>query len=137
MISPYLTTTHGVLFSEDCLDVLPNIRSDVIDCVFADPPFNLGKDYNNGFNDNMSEDEYLEWCRRWIAECCRVLKPGGAIFIYATPELAIHFGGILFDYGMEFRHLIALSMKGTFRRGKKLYPAHYSLQSMHLQVDHL
>jgi site-specific DNA-methyltransferase (adenine-specific) len=28
---------------------------------------------------------------------------------------------------MEFRHWIAMSMKGTFPRGQKLYPAHYSL----------
>src|SRR5437867_4273718 len=28
---------------------------------------------------------------------------------------------------MEFRHWIAISMKGTFPRGNKLYPAHYAL----------
>jgi site-specific DNA-methyltransferase (adenine-specific) len=28
---------------------------------------------------------------------------------------------------MLFRHWIALSMKGTFPRGRKLYPAHYAL----------
>jgi len=28
---------------------------------------------------------------------------------------------------MTFKHWIAVSMKGTFPRGKKLYPAHYAL----------
>ena len=28
---------------------------------------------------------------------------------------------------MLFRHWIAVSMKGTFPRGRKLYPAHYAL----------
>ena len=28
---------------------------------------------------------------------------------------------------LDFRHWIALTMKGTYPRGKKLYPAHYAL----------
>jgi site-specific DNA-methyltransferase (adenine-specific) len=127
MTSPFLITRRGVLFSEDCLKVLPRIRSGSIDCVFADPPFNLGKDYKSEFNDKIAKTEYFNWCQNWIAECCRILKPGGAIFIYGTPELAIRFGNILDERGMCFRHWIALTMKGTYRRGKKLYPAHYAL----------
>ena len=126
-LTPYLTTTHGVLFAGDALEVLGSIRSETIDMVFADPPFNLGKDYKSPFKDNLSKGEYLEWSYRWIKEACRVLKPGGAIFIYATPELGIYFGHFLNEIGMTFRHWIALTMKGTFRRGKKLYPAHYAL----------
>ena len=124
--APILTTLKGALFAEDCLRVLAKMRSCTIDCVFADPPFNLGKDYKNGFDDNKSQNEYLQWCEKWIAECCRILKPGGAIFIYATPKLAIRFGNMLNEH-VNFRHWIALSMKGTYSRGKKLYPAHYAL----------
>lgn len=126
MRKPYLTTKYGILYSDDCLDILPEIHSETIDCVFADPPFNLDKDYGNGYDDNKPEDEYFDWCEKWITECCRVLKPGGAIFVYGTPEIAIKFGNIL-NRLANFRHWIALSMKGTYQRGKKLYPAHYSL----------
>lgn len=125
-IDPFFKTKYGVLFNNDCLKILGEMRSESIDCVFADPPFNLGKDYKNGFNDKISEIEYYDWCYQWIIECCRVLKPGGAIFIYATPELAIKFGNVL-NERMSFRHWVALTMKGTYRRGKKLYPAHYAL----------
>jgi site-specific DNA-methyltransferase (adenine-specific) len=75
---PRLTTTHGLLFQADCLDLLSAIRSDAIDTVFADPPFNLKKEYRNGFKDHWSDAGYLEWSFRWIDECCRVLSPGGA-----------------------------------------------------------
>jgi len=126
-VDPYFTTTHGVLFAEDCLKILRKIKSETIDTVFADPPFNLGKDYQNGYNDARDRQEYLAWCKEWIKECCRVLKKGGAIFIYAIPELGIYFGSFLNELGMNFRHWIALTMKGTYRRGKKLYPAHYAL----------
>jgi len=126
MVHPYLETQYGVLFSADCLEVLKYLKSELVDCVFADPPFNLGKDYRNGFNDKVQKSEYLNWCRQWINECARVLKPGGAFFIYATPELAIHFANFMNEV-LVFRHWIALTMKGTYRRGKKLYPAHYAL----------
>lgn len=125
-MTPYLTTQHGVLFEDDCLKILSQIKSESIDCVFADPPFNLGKDYKNKFNDKIKKTEYLSWCEKWIHECSRVLKPGGAFFLYATPELAVQFAHFMGERLM-FRHWIALSMKGTYSRGKKLYPAHYAL----------
>ena len=126
MHKPFLTTRKGALFDEDCIGLLTDMRSSCVDCVFADPAFNLGKDYKNGYHDKLSEFEYLRWCEAWITECCRVLRPGGAFFVYATPELAIKFGSILNQLA-TFRHWIALTMKGTYCRGKKLYPAHYAL----------
>jgi len=123
---PFMTTSHGALFDRDCLEVLHGLKSGVIDTVFADPPFNIGKDYKNGFNDRVSHADYIEWCREWIGECCRVVKPGGAFFLYATPELAVQFAPIMAE-SLEFRHWIALTMKGSYPRGQKLYPAHYAL----------
>lgn len=77
---PYLNTQHGVLYEGDCLDFLPLLDSKTIDTVFADPPFNLGKLYGKRVNDNLADQEYLNWCKRWVLECFRVLKPGGAFF---------------------------------------------------------
>lgn len=123
---PFFTTSRGVLYDVDCLELLRRMRPRVIDTIFADPPFNIGKDYRNGYNDKQSQSDYLQWCRTWILECCRVLKPGGAFFLYATPELALHYAPTLTEH-LDFRHWIALTMKGTYPRGKKLYPAHYAL----------
>lgn len=123
---PYLTTKSGVLFSDDCLRVLNQMKDESVDCVFADPPFNLGKDYRNGYKDNLNEDAYISWCREWLGECCRVLKQGGAIFVYATPKRGLEFGCELAKH-VDFRHWIALTMKGSYPMGATLYPAHYAL----------
>jgi len=125
-LSPCFTTSKGILFAEDCMKVMSELKTGTVDCIFADPPFNLGKDYKNGYDDERHSHDYYKWCDSWIRECCRIAKPGGAIFIYALPRLAIRFGAIL-DELATFRHWIALSMKGTYCRGKKLYPAHYAL----------
>lgn len=125
-MKPYLTTSHGVLFEADCLEIMSALRAELFDCIFADPPFNLGKNYGNGYSDSMEQEAYLEWCETWIREGARLLKPGGAFFVYGTPELAVRFAGFM-NETLTFRHWIALSMKGTFPRGRKLYPAHYAL----------
>lgn len=124
--APYLTTANGILYEMDCLKLLSFVQDESIDCVFADPPFNLGKNYGSGFSDRFLKSEYLDWCNLWIAECSRVLKPGGSFFIYAMPEHAYKFA-VIMEKTLVFRHWIALSMKGTFPRGRKLYPAHYAL----------
>jgi DNA methylase len=125
---PAFCTSLGAVYNMDCMELLPQIRSDSINTVFADPPFNLAKDYGNGKDkDKLEEGEYLRWCYRWMDECVRVLRPGGSIFVYNLPQWAFHLAAHLEQRAMKFRHWIAVSMKGTFPRGRKLYPAHYAL----------
>jgi site-specific DNA-methyltransferase (adenine-specific) len=126
---PAFSTSFGALYNTDCLNLFAALRDSCIDMVFADPPFNLGKDYGHGKEkDEWLKDEYyLNWCHDWIDEAERVLKPGGSIFIYNLPRWAFHLAAYLERKQLTFRHWIAVSMKGTFPRGKKLYPAHYAL----------
>ena len=125
---PILATPFGVLYQGDCLDFLPRVGSETIDTVFADPPFNLGKTYGDKVNDNRAEHEYIDWCKRWVAECVRVLKPGGSIFIYNIPKWNVLIGAYLQDeLQLTFRHWIAISIKFGLPIGGRLYPCHYSL----------
>ena len=127
-LEPSFSTDLGAAYKTDCFNLFSALREGSIDTVFADPPFNLGKDYGNGPDrDDLASEKYLQWCSRWIAECVRVVKPGGAVFIYSLPQWAYHLAANLETHGMLFRHWIAVSMKGTFPRGRKLYPAHYAL----------
>jgi len=127
-LKPAFSTGLGAVYNTDCRNLFAALKSGCIDCVFADPPFNLGKNYGNGAHqDSLPTGEYLDWCFTWIDQCIRVAKPGGSIFIYSLPQWAYHFALRLEAQGMLFRHWIAVSMKGTFPRGRKLYPAHYAL----------
>ena len=55
----------------DSLEVLPNeVLDNSIDLIFVDPPYNIGKNFN-GQNDKWATDEdYLNWCYKWI-DCKR------------------------------------------------------------------
>ena len=121
------STALGILYEGDCLDILPYVRSESVDTVFADPPFNLSKQYGAHVNDDRPESEYIAWCKEWLDHCTRVLKLGGAIFVYNLPKWNISLGSHLNDLGLTFRHWIAVNIKLSLPIPGRLYPSHYSL----------
>ena len=120
----YFATNLGVLYNNDCLTIMQKMKSNTFDCIFADPPFNLGKDYGTGFIDN--KEDYFDWSKKWILEGIRLLKDGGSFFIYAMPSIAVKLVNEL-NEALEFRNWISMSMKGSLPIPKRLYPAHYAL----------
>lgn len=64
----------------DCLETLRQIKSGSVDLIFADPPYNIGKDFGNHSDQWNSVSEYLAWCRTWIDECMRTLKDDGVMY---------------------------------------------------------
>jgi site-specific DNA-methyltransferase (adenine-specific) len=120
-------TKLGVLFEGDCLEVLPLVRDATIDTVFADPPFNLSKDYGGRVKDDRAENDYISWCKAWIDHCIRILKTGGALFVYNIPKWNIVLGNYLTKSGLDFRHWIAVNIKLSLPIPGRLYPSHYSL----------
>ncbi len=124
--SPVLTTGLGALHQGDCVRLLAGVPSRSVDCVFADPPFNLGKDYGDGIDDDRQERDYLAWCASWMDELVRVLAPGGALFLYNLPKWNIHLAAHL-DRFLELKHWVAVDIKFSLPIPSRLYPAHYSL----------
>lgn len=95
--------------------------------VFADPPFNLGKNYGSNGSDLRPEGQYLLWCREWLNECCRVLVPGGALFVYNLPKWLVPIGAHLNSIQMSFRHWIAVYKPISLPIPNRLSPSHYGL----------
>jgi len=71
----------------DAIVGLKNIPSNSVDIVIADPPYNVGQNFGNNF-DNLALDDYISWCNEWIAEALRVLKDTGTLYIYSSPEVS-------------------------------------------------
>ena len=125
--APYYVSAVGALFADDCLTVLPFVADESVDTVFADPPFNLGKKYGERSNDDRSDSGYMEWCRKWVAESARTLKPGGAFFLYNLPKWNVLLGAYLTELGLTFRHWIAIEISTSLPIPGRLHPSHYSL----------
>jgi DNA modification methylase len=69
----------------DCVKEMRTILSDSVPLICADPPYNIGKEYEN-YDDNKPHDEFMAWTHRWIAQAYRTLHPQGALFVFAPDE---------------------------------------------------
>jgi adenine-specific DNA-methyltransferase len=79
---------HAILCG-DVLDNLNVIDSESVDLVFADPPYNIGKNFD-GLQENWLEGDYLKWSFKWIVACHRVLKPFGSFYLMNSTENMPH-----------------------------------------------
>jgi len=83
---------NDCIYWGDALQVLNKIiPSASIDLIFADPPYNIGKDFG-GFQDKWaSEEDYLEWCYLWLSLCLDKLKPEGSLYLMASTQCMPYF----------------------------------------------
>ena len=108
----------------DCLDGMSRLPDSCVDMAFADPPFNLRKEYK-AHKDRMEMEEYLRWCEKWLREMVRVVKPGGAVFVHNIPKWLTFYAAIL-NRLAGFKHWIAWDAPGS-PMGKSLHPSHYGV----------
>ena len=123
---PIFTTDLGLLYEGDCMPVMAQVASETVDLAFADPPFNLGKQYTSKIDDALAESDYVPWCENWLDQMIRLLKPGGSLFLYNLPKWNLPLGAHL-SKRLTFRHWITVDMKYSLPIQGRLYPSHYSL----------
>lgn len=70
----------------DALEGLKKLPNESCNIIVADPPYNIGKDFGNN-TDKRELGEYVKWCKSWIDESIRILKPTGTMFIYGFSEI--------------------------------------------------
>ena len=75
------------IYNEDCITGMQKLEPGVVDLAFADPPFNIGYKYDV-YRDSLDDDEYLQWCSRWIGQVVRVLKDDGTFWLAIGDEYA-------------------------------------------------
>jgi len=96
----------------DCLEALKSLPDRSVDLVFADPPYNLqlGGDLlrpDNSKVDAVDDDwdqfesfaAYDAFTRAWMAECRRVLKDDGAMWVIGSYHNVFRVGVALQDLG--------------------------------------
>lgn len=124
---PVLETPLGLVYQGAAESLLPCFPGACADMVFLDPPFNLGKVYGPGTDDLREPGDYLAWLLHVAEAAYRLLKPGGALFMFNLPEWLARVCKDLVSLGLEFRHWIAIELTNGFANGCALYPAHYGL----------
>ncbi len=105
------------IYSGDCIKILnEKIDKESIHLIFADPPYNLS---GNGLKwkskswymmnekwDKMSAPKYIEFTKKWIEGCYRVLKEGGSIYISCTYHNIAEVMIILKELGFKINNIV-------------------------------
>jgi modification methylase len=96
----------------DCIEVMRMLPSGSVDCVFADPPYNLQlrgelRRPNDSLVDGVDDDwdkfadfaSYDQFTLAWLTECRRLLRKDGSLWVIGAYHNIFRLGAILQDLG--------------------------------------
>lgn len=77
---------HAIYWG-DVLKVMEEcVLDQSIDLLFADPPYNIGKQYDSFLDRWESDEAYADWCYQWLALGLRKLKPTGSLYVMSSTQ---------------------------------------------------
>lgn len=76
-----ISSLRNAVVCGDAFDILPLLPDESFDLVFADPPYNLTKDFGTETFRERSVADYEEWLDSWLRLCVPLLKPTASIYI--------------------------------------------------------
>lgn len=107
-----------MLYNDDCINVLKDIDDEIIDLIFADPPYflsNGGISYKSGkivcvdkgeWDKKCNYGDHLEFTKNWLKECFKILKRTGSIWIMGTKHNVFDVGTMAEKIGFKIQNII-------------------------------
>ncbi len=102
----------NTIIKGDCVEELKKIPSNMIDFIFADPPYFMQTEGElmrfegtkfEGVNDEWDKfnsfAEYDKFCEQWLKECQRILKKDGSICVIGSFQNIYRLGYIMQNLG--------------------------------------
>lgn len=108
----------------DVLEALKEISDESIDLIFADPPYNIGKDFNGIQDKWTTEKKYLEWCYEWLDLCVSKLKKNGSFYVMTATQF-MPFFDIYLREKMDVLSRIVWYYDSSGVQAKKYYGSMY------------
>ena len=71
----------GCVFHGDCMEIMRHLPEGFAAMVLLDPPYNLTKTFNQSVFRSRSEDAYRDYLESWMPLVCRLIRPGGAVYL--------------------------------------------------------
>jgi len=132
----------GKIILGDCIEALKKLPTASVDLVFADPPYNLqlagdllrpNNTRVDGVDDAWDKFQdfaaYDKFCHAWLAECRRVLKPDGAIWVIGSYHNIFRLGVAIQDLGFWIQNDVVWRKVNPMPnfRGKRFTNAHETM----------
>lgn len=86
------------IYHGDVIDILQSrIPDQSVDLLFADPPYNIGKQFESTADHWDNEADYLDWCYEWLALCLQKLTSTGSFYVMTSTQYMPYFDLFLRD----------------------------------------
>ena len=82
---------NNQIICADVFEGLSQIHESSVDLIFIDPPYNIGKKFDSTIDKWNSDEEYLNWCYKWIDACINKLKITGSMYIMTSTQFMPYF----------------------------------------------
>jgi adenine-specific DNA-methyltransferase len=77
----------NVVIWGDALEAMQSLVPDCsIDLIFADPPYNIGKNFNGRRDRWPSDEAYIAWCYEWLNICLLKLNDKGILYVMTATQ---------------------------------------------------
>lgn len=121
---PKTPSYYDKIYEGDCVELLKNLPDASAQLIIADPPYNLGPRF--GLEKEWVRDEkWLPWCEEWLAECKRVLRPDGNIFVYGIHHYLCYLQVQMYQMGLKYRRQIIWHYENGFTTYRRSLATHY------------
>lgn len=100
----YFSKDNFELLLGNSLEILPTLKPESFDMIFADPPYFLGK---AEWDTSRGLDADYEFHKVWLTECKRLLKPNGTIWVSGTYHSIYQCGFALQQLGYHILNDVA------------------------------
>lgn len=121
-MTPAVNTVHHC----DAAVLLKGLPDQFADLIIADPPYSLNKDRE--FGDGAffeSRDAWLSWCKDWLRESKRILKPRGNLFVYSIHHNSCFLQTFMYEIGLVYRRQIIWYYQNGWSKYKNGPACHY------------
>ncbi len=140
--APPSETIRNTIIKGDCAAIMRELPAGGIDCIFADPPYNLqlqGELHrpNNSRVDGVDNEwdqfeslkAYDDFSRDWLSAAHQALKPDGSIWVIGSYHNIFRLGTILQDLGFWILNDIIWRKSNPMPnfRGRRFTNAHETL----------
>lgn len=117
----------NVIYNLDCIKNMHNlIEEKSVDLIIADPPYFkvIGEKWDYSWR---TEEDYLDWSEKWIAEASQTLRLGGSMYIFGYFRILSKLLPILERNGFELRQQIIVNkgiqaVSGRATKNYKMFP---------------
>jgi site-specific DNA-methyltransferase (adenine-specific) len=117
-------SNNSMAIMGDSLTILKKIKDNSVQLIFADAPYNIGKDFGNNSDRWGNVHAYIEWCKTWIDECMNVLSDSGTMyFMTATQHMPYLDVFVSEKYNVLCRIIWAYDSSGV--QSQKMYGSLY------------